>query len=171
MTIEEFVEACKAAALEDRATAAVSEVVERCVGDTAFLDELPGARPGIFPLHREDALSIFKIVVPPGYVSLPHDHRMWAVIGIFSGREDNEFFRRAGDTLQASGGRSITDGEVLSLGTQTIHAVGNPLQHAGTVAIHVYGGDLVTAERSMWTSDPWTEAPYDALSVTGTTLA
>ena len=25
----------------------------------------------------------------------PHEHRMWAVIGMYGGQEDNAFFRRA----------------------------------------------------------------------------
>jgi predicted metal-dependent enzyme (double-stranded beta helix superfamily) len=25
---------------------------------------------------------------------MPHDHRMWAVIGVYTGREDNIFWRR-----------------------------------------------------------------------------
>ena len=171
MALEEFVGACQAAVAEDRPMLAVKELVERAVADRAVLDELPGGGPGIFTLHRAPTLSIFEVVVPPGYTSLPHDHRMWAVVGICSGREDNEFFRRVGATLEGSSGRSIEDGDVLALGTETIHAVGNPLHHAQTIAIHAYGGDLVSASRSMWVPDPWTEEPYDARRVTGTTFS
>ena len=168
MALEEFVSACREAIVEERPMLAVKELVERAVTERALVDELPGRGPGIFTLHRDRDLSIFQIVVPPGYTSLPHDHRMWAVVGICSGREDNEFFRRAGSALEQSGGRSIEDGDVLALGTETIHAVGNPLDRAQTVAIHAYGGDLVAANRSMWLPEPWTEEPYDAVRVTGT---
>ena len=35
-------------------------------------------------------------VVPPRPPrSLPHDHRMWAVIGVYQGLEHNELFARA----------------------------------------------------------------------------
>jgi predicted metal-dependent enzyme (double-stranded beta helix superfamily) len=171
MVLDEFVGACQAAVVEDRPMLAVKELVERAVTDRAVLDDLPGDGPGIFTLHRDPTLSIFQIVVPPGYTSLPHDHLMWAVVGICSGREDHDFFRRAGATLEGSGGRSIYDGDVLALGGETIHGVGNPLQHAQTVAIHAYGGDLVSATRSMWVPDPWTEELYDARRVTGTTFS
>lgn len=171
MALEDLVGGCQTALTEDRPMLAVKEVIDRAVTDRRLLDELPGAGPGIFTLHREPALSIFKIVVPPRYKSLPHDHRMWAVVGICSGREDNEFFRQSGTGLEESGGRSIEDGDVLALGTETVHAVGNPRDHAQTVAIHAYGGDLVAASRSMWVPDPWTEAPYDARRVTGTTFS
>ena len=172
MGLEQLVSACRAAASDEtRPMLAVKELIERATTDTRLLDELPGKRPGIFTLHRDETISGFQIVVPSGYTSLPHDHRMWAVVGICSGREDNEFFRRTATTLEPSGGRSIEDGNVLAMGSETIHAVGNPLRHAATVAIHAYGGDLVSASRSMWTPNPWTEAPYDDRQVTGTTLS
>jgi predicted metal-dependent enzyme (double-stranded beta helix superfamily) len=171
MVLEELVSACQAAVAMNHPMVAVKEVVQRAVTDRSLLDEVPGDGPGIFTVHRAPDLSIFKIVVPPGYTSLPHDHRMWAVVGICSGREDNEFFRKGGDTLEESGGRTLEDGDVLALGPETIHAVANPLGHAQTVAIHAYGGDLVSANRSMWVPDPWTEAPYDARRVTGTTFS
>lgn len=172
MELEEFVRACQVSASdEDRPMLAVKQLVEEAVSDRRLIGDLPGEGPGIFTLHRDPTLTIFQIVVPTGYTSLPHDHRMWAVVGICSGREDNEFFRRNGGTLESSGGRSIEDGNVLALGAEAIHAVGNPLSHSATVAIHAYGGDLVSASRSMWTPDPWTEAPYDDRRVTGTTLS
>ena len=40
----------------------------------------------------------------------PHDHRMWAAIGIYQGREDNAFYRRPGPearTLLESGGKTL----------------------------------------------------------------
>ena len=169
--VEDLVSACQEVIAEDRPTAAVKELLERAVRDPGLIDNLPGKGTGIFALHRDPSLSIFQVVVPQGYTSLPHDHRMWAVIGICSGREDNEFFRRSGTTLESSGGRSISDGDVLALGSETIHAIGNPHDRSHTVAIHVYGGDLVAADRSMWVPDPWTEEPYDAVRVTGTTFS
>src|SRR5437660_591107 len=80
--LEELVSACQVAVAEDRPMLAVKELVERAVTDRALIEQLPGDGPGIFTLHRGPGLSMFKIVVPPGYTSLPHDHRMWAVVGI-----------------------------------------------------------------------------------------
>ena len=37
----------------------------------------------------------------------PHDHRMWAVIGIYSGREENTFFRRAEQGLKRHGTKQL----------------------------------------------------------------
>ena len=46
------------------------------------------------------------------------------------------------------------------LGDDTIHKVTNPTrEHAG--AIHIYGGDFFTIERSEWDEDTHLEQPYD----------
>jgi predicted metal-dependent enzyme (double-stranded beta helix superfamily) len=93
----------------------------------------------------------------------PHDHRMWAVIGIYTGQEDNTFYRRSAPgspTLTESGGKEVAVGDVLALGSDAIHAVANPKAHL-TGAIHVYGGDFVNEERSQWGPGPEEERPYD----------
>jgi predicted metal-dependent enzyme (double-stranded beta helix superfamily) len=90
----------------------------------------------------------------------PHDHRMWAAIGIYGGTEDNEFFRRGSGGLESSGGKSIEQGEVLLLGDDAIHAVANPLS-SFTGAIHVYGGDFFAEPRSEWDPDTGEERPFD----------
>jgi predicted metal-dependent enzyme (double-stranded beta helix superfamily) len=127
LALEEFVSNCRTIARnESQPMLAMKELIERATTDRRLRDELPGKGPGIFTLHRDETITVFQIVVPSGYTSSPHDHRMWAVVGICSGREDNEFFRRTTTTLEPSGGRSIEDGNVLAMGTETIHAVANP---------------------------------------------
>jgi predicted metal-dependent enzyme (double-stranded beta helix superfamily) len=93
----------------------------------------------------------------------PHDHRMWAVIGIYAGREDNRFYRRTAPgarTLEEVGGKSLTTGSVLVLGERAIHAVANPLDRL-TATIHIYGGDFVNTAKSQWGPGPQVERPYD----------
>jgi len=34
---------------------------------------------------------------------IPHNHLMWALIGVTHGSEENEFFRRSGPTVEPSG--------------------------------------------------------------------
>jgi predicted metal-dependent enzyme (double-stranded beta helix superfamily) len=85
---------------------------------------------------------------------------MWATIGIYSGGEDNAFYRRGGPGLIASGGRELRPGDVCLLGDDAIHAVTNPTtKFAG--AIHVYGGDFFTKPRSVWDEETFEERPYD----------
>jgi predicted metal-dependent enzyme (double-stranded beta helix superfamily) len=91
----------------------------------------------------------------------PHNHLMWAAIGMYGGQEDNAFYRRIGTGLAESGGQQLRASDVLLLGADTIHAVTNPLRtFAG--AIHVYGGDITTrVGRSEWDEERGEEIPYD----------
>ena len=46
---------------------------------------------------------------------IPHDHRMWAVIGVYTGREDNIFWRRLaaaeGGRIEAAAAKSLCEGD------------------------------------------------------------
>ena len=106
------------------------------------------------------------LALPPGMALFPHDHRMWAAIGVYGGEEHNAFYRRDDGAIVVSGGRELREQEVLLLGDDVIHAVSNPRQHAFTAAIHVYGGDLFGTPRSAWTVDTLTEHAYDAEEAT-----
>jgi predicted metal-dependent enzyme (double-stranded beta helix superfamily) len=102
-------------------------------------------------------------------VLFPHDHRMWAAIGIYAGREDNTFFRRSdvdAPRLVDSGAKQLSVGDVLVLGADTIHAVANS-QDQLTGALHVYGGDFVNEPRSQWGPGARTERPFDLEIVRG----
>lgn len=137
-----------AAGREGTPQLAVRDVLERYMRQPQKLaDELPATRAELVALHVSDELSVFKAVWAQGMRVPPHDHRMWGAIGVYGGREDNAFFRRAHDHLETSGGRVLTTGDVAVMGTETIHSVDAPVW---TGAIHVYGGDFVNQRRSIW---------------------
>ena len=167
--LETFIAACRAALSEPKPVLVVRELVERAISVPADLDEaLP--QTGVTVLACDPRLTVLGVVVPGGLpkkLSVPHDYRMWAVVGVYGGQEDNQFFRRAQDTLVDSGGRSLMPCDALAMGDDTIHAVHNPLQHSGLAAIHVYGGDLIGAKRSMWPEPDRIEQPYDEQKVVG----
>ena len=95
---------------------------------------------------------------------MPHDHRMWAVIGVYTGREDNIFWRRVpnapGGLIEAAGAKSLGTGCAEPLGRDVIHSVTNPLDRL-TAAIHVYGGDFYGGGRSDWDPENLLERDYD----------
>jgi len=95
---------------------------------------------------------------------MPHDHRMWAVIGVYTGREDNIFWRRvageAGGLIEPAGAKSLSERCAEPLGRDVIHSVTNPLGRL-TAAIHVYGGDFYGAKRSDWDPENLLERDYD----------
>jgi predicted metal-dependent enzyme (double-stranded beta helix superfamily) len=142
----------------------VRDVVQRAVahpGEVA--DALRPEAAGITLLHHADDLTVLHVVWAPRMSLYPHNHAMWAVIGIYAGQEDNSFYRRSAPgapTITESGGKQLVERDVVLLGDDTIHAVANPRDRL-TGAIHVYGGDFVNRPRSQWGPGPREERPYD----------
>jgi predicted metal-dependent enzyme (double-stranded beta helix superfamily) len=166
---EEFVAQCSAAVMEDRGPTATREVVERAIRDRRLMEELP-LEAGVNVLHSAEDLTILHVVMAERPVGagnpIPHDHLMWALIGVTHGSEENEFFRRSAHTIEPSGeGRVIAEGEVLTMGDRTIHSVKNPSSEQLSSALHVYGGNLIAAEKTMWCDPDWTEEPFDLFRV------
>lgn len=159
--VDAFVADCQDAMRDAQPRRAVREVLARAVstpGDVA--NALNPSAGGLDLLHHTDDLTIVHAVWPPGMHLYPHDHRMWATIGIYTGREDNAFYRRDGATLTASGGKMLDVGDTVLLGDDTIHSVTNPSSQL-TAAIHIYGGDFVNQPRSQWGPGELTERPFD----------
>ena len=143
--IDDFNGDCRAAVDETDPRRAVREALERAVSEPAAVgDALRPTEGGFTLLHHAPDLTVLHVVWAPGMRIFPHDHQMWAAIGIYAGQEDNEFFRRVGPDrrgLTSSGGRELAVGDVVLLGDDTIHAVSNPLTRL-TAAIHVYARRL-----------------------------
>lgn len=159
---ERFIEECRAALKETNAQAAIRELVEKAVSDPAGLMRAIGEpeKGGVDSLYRSADLTILNLCWGPQMVFKPHDHRMWAVIGIYTGREENTFFRRSGDGLTRHGMKVMEPKDTTPLGASIIHAVTNPLDKV-TGALHVYGGDFFAAPRSEWDPKTFREQPYD----------
>jgi predicted metal-dependent enzyme (double-stranded beta helix superfamily) len=156
-----LVEECVQAGAEGDPRRAVRDVLARAVSRPGALAEAMGEPAGgLQVLHNGPDLTVVTVVWPPRMSLFPHDHRMWAAIAIYAGREDNAFYRRHDGRLAASGGKTLEVGDVLLLGDDAIHAVANPTA-AYTGAIHVYGGDFVATPRSQWDPETLSEEPYD----------
>jgi hypothetical protein len=163
--LEAFVEACRRLVLQPHAPRLALELMREALADRAAVaagvTPLEGRANALdAPLFRSPELTILNATLRPGFVSIPHDHGMWAVIGIYEGEEANTFYRRAVDGIEPSNQRTIHAGEAIILGEEVIHAIENPLP-TPTLGLHVYGGDLVAARRSMWGPDGGREHPYD----------
>jgi predicted metal-dependent enzyme (double-stranded beta helix superfamily) len=119
-------------------------------------------------LHQAADLTVLNVIWAPKQVTLPHDHRMSAVIGMYGGREDNMFWRRVSNPtkfeIEPAGGQALGVGDVALLGRDVIHSVVNPLARMSG-AIHVYDGEFLTMRRSMWDSETLVEKPYDINAV------
>ena len=165
---DRFVEDCRRAVQDGQK--AVREVVLEAVGDPAgIISELgEPTKAGVFPLYQGGEVTVINFVWAPCMTLLPHNHNMLAVIGIYSGREDNMFWRRlpengngSGPGIEAAGADSMGPGQVATLGPDIIHSVANPITKL-TSAIHVYGGDFFNPPepRSQWDHETLTEQPW-----------
>jgi predicted metal-dependent enzyme (double-stranded beta helix superfamily) len=164
--LDRFIAECRAAVAQDPTHRAVREAVARAVADPAAvlkgLGEPPRAE--VQKLYNSTDLTILNVIWGPRMTIMPHNHRMWAVIGVYTGREDNVFWRRRPDArgpeLEIAGGRALGEKDAEPLGRDIIHSVTNPIARL-TGAIHVYGGDFFAVARSEWDPEHLTERPYD----------
>jgi len=163
--LEQFVADCRTALAADRSHNLVREVIARAVSDPqAVLNTLgEPTRAQIETLHHAPDLTILNVTWAPETMVMPHDHRMWAVIGVYAGREDNIFWRRIKDEtsgrIEAAGARALGEGDCWPLGPDIIHSVTNPAPRCAG-ALHIYGGDFFAQERSEWDPDTLVEKPY-----------
>ena len=164
--LENFIADCRTALAADPSHRLVREAVASAVSDTTAILKALGEpkRAEIQKLYHASDLTILNVIWGPMMTVMPHNHQMWAVIGIYTGREDNIFWRRLSggrSRIEAAGARALCVGDAEPLGHNIIHSVTNPIPRL-TGAIHVYGGDFFAAERSEWDSETLVEGRYDA---------
>ncbi|HEX9588126.1 MAG TPA: hypothetical protein VGA15_10330 [Bradyrhizobium sp.] len=164
--LDQFTADCRAALAADRSHRHVRDVVARAVADP--ISTLKGlGEPkcaGVHTLYRSGDLTILNVVWAPMMTIMPHNHSMWAVIGIYTGREDNIFWRRLPGNpgkVEAAGAKALCVRDAAPLGPDIIHSVTNPIPRL-TGAIHVYGGDFFDpTHRSEWNPETLLEGPFD----------
>ena len=86
------------------------------------------------------------------------------MIAIYTGREDNIFWRRIEGSpdglIEAAGAKALSAKDAEPLGINIIHSVTNPLPRL-TGSIHIYGGDFFEKPRSEWDPETLLEGAYD----------
>jgi predicted metal-dependent enzyme (double-stranded beta helix superfamily) len=161
-----FVADCQAAVSLDGTQRAIRELMREAVSDPAQVIRALGEpkQAGIGLLHRSNELTVINVVWGPHMTAMPHNHHMWAVIGMYCGREDNIFWRTLPEDarwpIEAAGASALMPGDVCPLGRDIIHSVTNPLRKL-TGAIHIYGGDFVAQQREQWEEETLRQRPYD----------
>ena len=163
LDVDEITARCQTALGESTPALAVRDVLDELLADGGGALEHalgPVELGGITTLHNAEDLTILRVAWTPGMALYPHEHRMWAVIGMYGGQEDNSFYRRTPSGLEAAGGREVPAGDVLVLGDEVIHSVANSRREFA-VAVHVYGGDFFTTGRSEWDFATLEERPRD----------
>ena len=164
--LDRFVADCREANAENDAHKAIQELAARAVSDPRALMQGLGEpqRAGVGKLFHSDELTVLNVIWGPQMTLMPHNHEMWAVIGVYTGREDNIFWRRLperGDgKVRAAGAKELCVGDVAPLGRDIIHSVTNPIPRMSG-AIHIYGGDFFETPRSEWDPETLVEGSYD----------
>ena len=166
MDIERFVADCVAANEETDSQAAVNEVLAKAVSSpTRVLAALGDpSSAGLNLLLSSPSLTIFAAEWTPRMNLMPHNHLMWANIGIYTGREDNIFWKRTSDGIEASGADALFVKDTAMLPEDALHSVTNPLLRF-TGGIHIYGGDFFNTTRSQWNPETLDEEPSDGAKI------
>lgn len=166
MDIDRFVADCVAASEETDAQSAINDVLARAVSTPEAVLAALGEpdRAGQKVLLSSPTLTIFAATWTPQMNLMPHDHLMWANIGIYTGREDNIFWKRTPDGIKAYGAEALFAGDTAMLPHDVVHSVTNPLRRF-TGGIHIYGGDFFDTSRSQWNPETLEEEHSDGARI------
>jgi predicted metal-dependent enzyme (double-stranded beta helix superfamily) len=111
-------------------------------------------------VYRSSDLLVVSLAQPSFGNTPIHSHGIWCVIGVAKGQEDNAFYTRASDGLRQISRITLRAGDSIALEPDVIHKIRNPHGNKSQV-IHIYGGDLLSASRSMWNPHTGEESPLD----------
>jgi predicted metal-dependent enzyme (double-stranded beta helix superfamily) len=163
---EQLISDCHDALQGDRASRNVRDIVARAVADSASVIRSLGEpkQGGLDVLYRSPELTVLNVLWAARRIVMPHNHNMWAVIGVYNGREDNILWRQlpegANAGVEAAGAKTLGAGDTVAFGADVIHSVVNPLERI-TGAIHVYGGDFFRPDRMEWDPESLQERLWD----------
>ncbi len=154
--VSSFIEACQSALRSRNPPHAIGELMSKALADpSAMAAALGSGEPtnehsaDYLFLHQSPQLTVLKVAMPGRLLSPPHNHLTWVVVGMYSGQEDNVFYRREGARIVEAGRRQLAAPEVMLLAPDAIHGIANPLAQPSH-ALHVYGGSLANPARSLW---------------------
>lgn len=165
MKVHELVARCAAAAESADSMAAVREVLEGWrsrIGEIEraldYVSGFGGNYRQVF--YRSPNLVMLKVRFPVGRRTPPHDHGAWASILLLSGEEKNTVYRKENGRLSRSGEKLLQPGDILPMRADAVH-VAESVGQTPAIGLHVYGGDIFEAPRSMWNPQTLEEHPLD----------
>lgn len=110
------------------------------------VDEEQGFGSHLLYENPDHTLAVILTAWPSARETPPHDHDTWAVIGCVKGSENNIFWNRHDDKSNPeyaviSRGETVTchPGDIVTMRTDTIHSVVNPVKNSVSVSLHIYG--------------------------------
>ena len=131
------------------------------------VDEAQGFGSHLIAENRDHTLAVIITSWITNRETPPHDHDTWAVIGCVKGSENNIFWDRHDDKgdpdfADISRGKVITcnPGDIVTMKTDDIHSVVNPMQDGVSVSLHVYGKHFNHTNRKKFDPDNKTVQPF-----------
>jgi predicted metal-dependent enzyme (double-stranded beta helix superfamily) len=149
-----FVQSCIDALGERDPADAIRELIERAVSESRSLElacPVPVNLSDDGVMHVSDEILVCHAIFPRRFQTGIHNHSVEAIIGVWSGYEDNHLFEETDGGLRSLGPRRVEAGQVLVLGADAIHDVHTP-PTTWSAALHVYLGNIWTAPRDAWAS-------------------
>jgi predicted metal-dependent enzyme (double-stranded beta helix superfamily) len=163
-SVAELVARCLAAARTDHPIDAVRDVLQDVVARPALWQAMferevhQTDHRGISELHEDARLTITHVALDPDFVSGVHDHGIPALIAVYSGQEDNTFYRLADGVPVADRHTAVVAPDILFMATEDIHHIENRLAEP-LRAVHIYFGSLPNAVRSAWNMETGERMP------------
>ena len=148
-------------AAQDKDEATTVEVARKLLADLVAQDDWLPEAMGKGPPHGYaqnllwcdpfERFSVVSFVWGPGAKTPVHDHQMWGLVGMLRGSETSQAFARDPATGVMTKGVLTPlkpgDVEILRPSLGDIHQVANALPDAGSISIHVYGGNIGAVRR------------------------
>ncbi len=150
-SLDDLVTRLRTAAKGENARAEVKELLQQAVEDPSRIQAgMPDFAENDVILFEDETVSIWHCRFMPGFSVPAHDHQMTATIGVYRGAERNDFYQPGQDgDLEKKSEVILSEGKVLQIGPNAIHAVGCASEDP-CCGIHVYLGELTTVERSLF---------------------
>src|SRR3990167_935565 len=160
---------------EDNIIQQVSSLVKNAIAkhETWFenrffqVDEEQGFGSHLIAENEDHTLAVIITSWPHGRETPPHDHDTWAVIGCVKGTESNIFWNRHDDKsdpdfASISRGKIVNckPGDIVTMRTDDIHSVINPMPDNVSVSLHIYGKHFNHTNRKKFDPEKKTVQPF-----------
>lgn len=164
-SVSKFIADCiDAVATCNKPATRIAELLHTAMQDPkSVLEALPNSGEDEILLYHSEDLTIYKVLVYHGLQYPPHEHGMPVLIGLYSGCETNYIYRKFESDphkIQMTGQIDLVAPHVRTFGPEIIHSIAN-LHAEPSAAIHVYMGDLLAQQRSLWNLDGENERLFD----------
>lgn len=148
---------------EEQALETVGALLGQLVSQDSWLpDELAQPHPQFYRqylLHAdpEGLFSVVSFVWGPGQATPVHDHTVWGLIGMLRGQETAQAYGRDAQGRLVPQGEPVTlsPGQVEAVSPRIgdVHRVANAFNDRTSISIHVYGANIGTVKRHVFTED------------------